>query len=183
MNPPRIAFILGATVALAACSADPTGNETIHTPPPLAYVRYYNAVGDTLALDFRPVDQVEYSTPFLATPFRAQGLGGYQGYTPGARHIRVFPNSTDLATTTSVLVDTTVTLAANTYYTFTQVGYARTGGVPAQYMLISTDTFPTVAAGNIAIRVANVGPIIGNVDVYITAAAGDPLPEIGRAHV
>jgi hypothetical protein len=104
MRLPRVVFTVAAVAAVAsvaACSKDSSGNPVTNTPPPLAYVRFYNAVGDTLPLDFRPVDAIEFSWPFLATPFRAQGLGGYQGYATGARHIRVFPNSTDLATTTS----------------------------------------------------------------------------------
>lgn len=176
MISPRIVIIAGVTAALVGCSADPTGNPTKHTPPPLAYVRYYNAVGDTLPLDFRPIDQLAYSTPFLATPFRAQGLGGYQGYAPGPRHIRVFPNSTDLATTTSVVFDTTITLTAGTYYTFTHIGYARAGASPKISMWVTEDQFPSVASGSIAIRAVNVGPDVGNVDVYITSAAADPLP-------
>ncbi len=176
MRTPRIAILLSAIAALAGCTADPTGSPKTHTPPPLAFVRYYNAVGDTLPLDFRPIDNVEYSQPFLATPFRAQGLGGYQGYSTGARRIRVFPNSTDLATTTSVLFDTTITLEAGKYYTFTHVGYARAGASPKQKMWVTEDVFPTVATGNIAVRAVHVGPDLGNVDVYITSSATEALP-------
>ena len=175
MRLPRVSFALVATL-VAACSESPTGNPKTNTPPPLAYVRYYNAVGDTLPLDFRPIDNVEFSSPFLATPFRAQGLGGYQGYSTGARRIRVFPNSTDLATTTSILADTTVTLSAGVYYTFTHVGYARAGAAPRQKLWITVDSFPAVASGSIAFRVAHVGADLGNVDVYVTTAATDPLP-------
>jgi uncharacterized protein DUF4397 len=172
----RIVFTFATAASLAACSADRSGNQVTNTPPPLAYVRYYNAVGDTLPLDFRPIDALEFSWPFLATPFRAQGLGGYQGYATGARHIRVFPNSTDLATTTSVLADTTLTLTAGVYYTFTHVGYARSGAAPKQKLWITTDTFPAVPTGSIAFRVVNVGPDLGTVDVYVTTVATDPLP-------
>lgn len=176
MTSPRIAFFAMAVATLAGCTSDPSGSPKTHTAPPQAYVRYYNAVGDTLPLDFRPIDRLDFSTPFIATPFRAQGLGGYQGWAPGARHLRVFPNSTDLATTTSILIDTTVTLTAQTYYTFTQFGYARTGGTPAQGLWITQDTIPTVGAGNVAVRVTNLASTLGNVDIYITTAAGDPLP-------
>lgn len=175
MSPTRIVFAI-AIAGLAGCTADPSGSPTSHGVPPLAYVRYYNAVGDTLPLDFRPVDATEYSWPFLATPFRAQGLGGYQGYGVGARHIRVFPNSTDLATTTSVLADTTMTLVAGVYYTFTHVGYARAGATPTQKLWITVDTFPSVTTGNVAFRVVHVGPDLGPVDVYITTTATEALP-------
>ena len=172
----RVVLAVAAAGALAACTADPSGSPTSHGVPPLAYVRYYNAVGDTLPLDFRPIDAIEYSWPFLATPFRAQGLGGYQGYSTGPRHIRVFPNSLDLATTTSVLVDTTVNLTAGVYYTFTHVGYARSGAVPTQKVWITVDTFPAVTTGNVAFRVVHVGPDLGNVDVYVTTTATEALP-------
>lgn len=174
MRFPRILFALLPAVALTACS-DISGNATGANNPPLAYVRYFNAVGDTLPLDFRPIDKIEYSTPFLAVPYRAIGIGNYQGYEAGARHIRVFPNSLDFATTSSILVDTTVTLTAGTYYTFLHTGYARAGANPKQGLIVRTDTFPA-AGTNVAIRVMNVGPDLGNVDVYLTAAAGDPLP-------
>jgi hypothetical protein len=168
--------VIIAVGALAACSADPSGSPTQHAVPPLAYVRYYNAVGDTLPLDFRPIDQIEFSAPFLATPFRAQGLGGYSGYSTGSRHIRVFPNSTDLATTTSVLADTTLNLQPGVYYTFTHVGYARSTASPKQKLWITIDTFPTVSTGSVAFRVVHVGPDLGNVDVYVTTGATDALP-------
>ena len=67
MRFPRVLLALLPAVALAACS-DISGKATAASNPPLAYVRYFNAVGDTLPLDFRPIDQIEYSTPFLAVP-------------------------------------------------------------------------------------------------------------------
>ena len=161
--------------ALEACKGSTTGHPTTAVTPPLAYVRYFNAVPDTLPLDFRAVDQIEFSQPFLAVPFRAIGLGNYQGYQPGSRKIRVFPNSTDLATTSSILVDTTVTLTAGTYYSFLHVGYARAGQVPKQGLVVLMDDLTSPGA-SIAIRVANVGADLGNVDVYVTAGATDPLP-------
>jgi len=174
MRFPRVLFALLPAVALAACS-DISGKATAASNPPLAYVRYFNAVGDTLPLDFRPIDQIEYSTPFLAVPYRAIGIGNYQGYQAGSRHVRVFPNSQDFATTSSILVDTTVNLTAGTYYTFLHTGYARSGASPKQGLVVRIDTLPA-AGSNVAIRVLNAGPDLGNVDVYITASASDPLP-------
>lgn len=162
-------------VAVTACSGEKSGNPQSITNPPLAYVRYFNAMGDTLATDFRPIDQVTYSTPFLSTPYRGMGLGGYQGYSTGARQIRVFPSSTDINTTQKFFVDTSLTLTAGTYYSIIHTGYARTGSTPKQGLWVLTDAFPTQGAG-VALRVINVGPTLGNVDVYLTAAAADPLP-------
>jgi hypothetical protein len=170
----RVFFALLPAVALAACS-DISGKATAASNPPLAYVRYFNAVGDTLPLDFRPIDQIEYSTPFLAVPYRGIGIGNYQGYQATSRHIRVFPNSQDFATTSSILVDTTMSLTAGTYYTVVHTGYARAGASPKQGLMVLTDVFPAAGA-NVAIRVLNAGPDLGNVDVYITATATEPLP-------
>ena len=171
----RLAIASLAIVGLTSCKGDSTGHPTGAVVPPLAYVRYFNAVSDTLPLDFRPIDQIEFSQPFLAVPFRAVGLGSYQGYQAGSRRIRVFPNSTDLATTSSILVDTSLTLNAGTYYSVMHVGYARTGQAPKQGLWVIEDPLPT-PAGNIAVRVIHTGVDLGNVDVYITAGATDPLP-------
>ena len=108
---------------VSACAKDVQG--VTHTPPPLAYVRYVNAVSDTFNMDFRAVDQVDYSQPFLNTAFRGLGEGNYQGYQAGSRHIRIFldPNpanntvAVDPAVASTVMVDTTVSFTAGTYYT------------------------------------------------------------------
>ena len=59
----RLIFAAITACAVSACAKDVTG--VTHTPPPLAYVRYVNAVADTFDMDFRAVDQVEYSPPFI----------------------------------------------------------------------------------------------------------------------
>ncbi|HVT40506.1 MAG TPA: DUF4397 domain-containing protein [Gemmatimonadaceae bacterium] len=169
----KLLAVLSA-VAVAACS-DTNKKGIVAVNPPLAFVRYFNAVGDTLPFDFRPIDQIEFSTPFLAVPYRAIGLGNFQGYEAKSRHIRVFPNSLDLATTSSVIFDTTMTLTAGSYYTFLHTGYTRTGASPRVSMTVMTDVFPTPGA-NIALRAINVGPDLGAVDIYVTATATDPLP-------
>jgi len=171
----RFAIATLALVGLAACAKDKSGHSTGATVPPLAYVRYLNAVGDTLPLDFRAIDQIEFSQPFLAVPFRGIGLGNYQGYQAGSRKIRVFPNSTDLATTSSILVDTTLSLTAGTYYTVVHTGFARSGQTPKQGLRVLTDALPT-PSGAVALRIINAAPTTGTVDLYITSAAADPLP-------
>lgn len=171
----RFAIATLALVGLAACAKDKSGHSTGATVPPLAYVRYLNAVGDTLPLDFRAIDQIEFSQPFLAVPFRGIGLGNYQGYQAGSRKIRVFPNSTDLATTSSILVDTTLTLTAGSYYTVVHTGFARSGQTPKQGLTVLTDALPT-PSGAVALRLIHAGPGIGTVDLYVTSAAADPLP-------
>lgn len=164
-----------ALAALTACKGDQHPSATGTNTPPLAYVRYFNAVADTFPFDFRAIDQITYSTPFLAVPFRAEGLGNYLGYQAGSRHIRIFPNSTDLTTTSSIIEDTTVTLTAGTYYSFVHTGYARAGVNPKHSLMMLTDAI-TDPGASISYRVINVGSDIGTVDVYVTAAAADPLP-------
>jgi hypothetical protein len=159
----------------AACKGDQHLSAMGSNTPPLAYVRYFNAVPDTLPFDFRPIDQVLYSTPFLAVPFRAEGRGNYLGYQAGSRHIRIFPNSTDLATTSSIIEDSTLTLSAGVYYSFIHTGHARAGGVPRHSLMVLTEPI-TDPGANIAYRVINVGSDVGTVDVYVTAGAADPLP-------
>jgi len=171
----RFGFAAFSLLALGACKDDQSGTPSGAVIPPLAFVRYFNAVGDTLALDFRAIDQIEFSQPFLAVPFRAIGLGNYQGYQAGSRRIRIFPNSTDIATAQAFLVDTTLQLTAGTYYSVIHTGFARAGSTPKQGLRVITDALPTPGA-NIAIRVAHVGADLGPVDIYITATATDPLP-------
>src|SRR5687767_13692468 len=55
---------------------------------PLAYTRFINAVPDTVTLDFRFVDFLEYSPYAIQLAFR--GFTPYQGTAPGSRHLRVF---------------------------------------------------------------------------------------------
>lgn len=165
-----------ALAALTACKGNQHPTATASSTPPLAYVRYFNAVADTLPFDFRAIDQISYSTPFLAVPFRAEGLGNYLGYQAGSRHIRIFPNSTDLATTSSIIEDTTVTLTAGTYYSFVHTGYTRTSATGPKHSLMMLTDAITDPGANISYRVINVGSDIGTVDVYVTAGATDPLP-------
>lgn len=164
-----------AAVAMTGCKGDPSGNPTGAVIPPLAYVRYFNAIADTLPIDFRPIDQIEFSQPFLAVPFRGVGLGNYQGWQAGSRRIRAFPNSTDITTASSILVDTSFTFAAGAYYSVVHYGYARAGQVPKQGLWIFSDTL-TDPASNVGLRVVHVGADLGAVDIYITAASTDPLP-------
>jgi len=185
----RVQRLILAVILLAcsvtACAVDVTG--TAHPPPPLAYVRYVNAVMDTFDLDFRAIDQVSYSQPFLNVPFRGLGGGNYQGYQAGARHIRVFddPNPSDptvqvpTSTVSTFLVDTTYTFTAGTYYTILHVGDSRAGSAFPQKLWIIADALPAQTAGNVAFRIINAAPLLGTVDVYAradttTALSGSP---------
>ena len=178
-----LAVILACGVS--ACAKDVTG--VTNTPPPLAYVRYINAVPDTFNMDFRAVDQVSYSPPFLNTLFRGLGEGNYQGYQAGSRHIRIFldpsPANTsvavDPAVVSTIMVDTTVAFAAGTYYTLVHVGSARAGAAVKEKLWIITDALPAQTAATVAYRIINAAPVQGAVDVYVradgtTALSGTP---------
>src|SRR5438105_4626187 len=157
-----------AAVAIARCGKD---NFTDPTFPPLAGVRFVNSVNDTSALDFRAIDQIQFSPVANALAFR--GATEFQPTEAKARHFRVFVTSTDPAITSHPIVDTTVTFAANTNYTMLLTGSAR-GTV--QFVVI-TEAAPVPAANQIAVRTANnSAAAIDNylVDSVTTAVSGTP---------
>ncbi len=171
----RLLFTALLACGVTACAKDVVG--VAHPPPPLAYVRYINAVPDTFNMDFRAVDQVTYSQPFLDVAFRGLGEGNYQGYQAGSRHIRVFldPNPSGVTVAVSptvvstVMVDTTFNFVAGTYYTIVHIGGARTGAAVAEKFWIIVDALPTQSTANVAYRIINTAYIQGPVDVYANA--------------
>ncbi len=174
----RFALLAAPLVAAAAgaCSDDEV---TTVTRPPLAGVRYINALPDTGTVDIRMIDQLEYSANTVS------GTGGlvfregteYFPTEAKARRIRVFNFSTSdrsLANVTGVIHDTTITFEANKNYTLLLTGSARAR--TARFRVIE-DARQNVAAGNISVRVYNAGA--GPVDAYLvasttTALAGAP---------
>ncbi len=170
--------ILGAlAIAAVGCSSSDSG-PTTPTIPSLAYIRYINAVPDTLNTTVRFIDGVEFTpTTFVNVPFRGLGQGNYQGIGVGARKMRVFTadfvNFSE-AGNTAILVDTTLTFEAGKYYTLLHVGYARAGSSPKQGIVVYNDVLPSPTTG-IAVRALHAGSGIGNVDLYVTAAATTPI--------
>jgi hypothetical protein len=176
MRFPRLAPLAAcvAVAALAACNDDEV---TIASRPPLAGVRYINALPDTGTVDIRMVDQLEYSANTSA------GTGGlifregteYFPVEAKARKIRVFSlQNTSLTTVSSILVDTTISFEANKKYTLLLTGLARSR--TARFRVIE-DVPPSVATGSIAVRTFNAGA--GQVDAYLlpattTAVTGTP---------
>lgn len=168
----RTLSFVAAGFALVGCSEDGSKPTTPNVPP-LAYVRYINAVPDTLSTTVRFVDQVQYSPmTFAAVPFRGLGQGNYQPTEAKARKIKVFTYSSDYsaAGNTNVLVDTTLTFEAGKHYTLLHAGYARAGSSPKQRLIVLEDQFPAVTGG-IAVRSINAAYGIGSVDVYATTSA------------
>jgi Domain of unknown function (DUF4397) len=170
----RLIFAVVLACGVSACAKD---KAVTHPAPPLAFVRYVNAVPDTFNMDFRAVDQVSYSMPFVNTAFRALGDGNYQGYQAGSRHIRIFldPNppsgvtTVDPAVVSTVMVDTTITLTAGNHYTLLHVGSARNGAAVKERLLIITDALPVQASGTVQFRIINAASVQGAVDVYASA--------------
>ncbi len=176
MRVSRILIGLIGLIGVQACTADKTGHPTTTTNPPLAYIRYINAVSDTFNMDFRAIDQVEYSQPFLNVAFRALGDGNYQGWQAGSRHIRVFP---DMNITTSgvaidpnvvsqIMIDTTFTFTAGQYYTVIHTGFYRSGVSPKAGLWIIPDATPAAPPSGLALREVNAAAGQPAVDVHVT---------------
>jgi len=172
----RFAVLGVAVSAMVGCS-EPSDGPTTPNIPPLAYVRYINAVPDTLGTTVRFIDQVDYSPISWANvQFRGLGQGNYQPTEAKARKFRVFTYSADVSTAgnTNILVDTTITFEAGKYYTLLHLGYARAGSTPKQRIVVITDALPATPAG-IAFRAIHAGLDVGNVDIYATPTTTDAI--------
>lgn len=162
--------MLGALVFAAAACQNDDGGATTPNIPPLAFVRYINAVPDTMNTTVRWIDQVEFTpTTFVNVPFRGMGQGGYQGLEAGSRRFRVFTYDPNFYTTAQ-LADTTFTFVAGEYYTLLHAGYARAAQVPAQRVYIFQDTRPAPGT-QVHVRAYNANPLLTSVDMYLTADA------------
>lgn len=154
-------LLLGALAyGATACASADLGPSTPNIPP-LAFVRYINAMPDTLNTTVRWIDDVAF-TPhtFINVPFRGLGQGNFQGLRAGERRLRVFTyqqatETFPVAGNTTVLVDTTFNFQAGQYYTMIHAGYARAGFTPAQRLLIIADDPPAQPATGILVRVYN----------------------------
>jgi hypothetical protein len=168
--------LLGALVLGAiGCQEKDAGPFTTEIPP-LAFVRYINAVPDTLNTTVRWVDQLQF-TPmtFVNVPFRGLGQGNYQGLEAGSRRFKVFTYDPNLSTsagglgaTTAQLADTTFTFQAGKYYTLLHMGYARTGQTPAQKVYIIEDQLPA-AGTSVNIRAIHAG-LVGSTPLFANVA-------------
>jgi len=168
--------MLVAALALAAvgCSTD-NGQPTANSIPPLAYVRYINALPDTMNTTVRWVDYIEFTPQtFANVAYRGIGQGLYQGLKAGSRHFKVFNSDAvnfSVAGNTAVLADETISFDAGKYYTIVMTGYARTG---SKKIKVYEDVIPSPGS-NIAIRVFNANTGLGSIDAYKTAGASDAI--------
>lgn len=171
MNHRTLALVL-ASAALVATGCDNTDPNKGVAPPQrdLAFVRYVNAVPDTNSLDFRYIDRIDDSQPFIGVQFRS--FTPYQGTPAGNRQIRVFTNPAafplgqSLAVSQQVVEERTVSLVAGTYYTIVHAGRAQGD---QDSLIVIQDNIPTPPAGQLAFRAIHAVPasIVGNVNVLV----------------
>jgi hypothetical protein len=170
----RVAVALLATGLIAACSKD-TG-PTVNTLGPRARVRVINAIPDTIAMDYRFVDSVEAPIE-LGLVFRA--ASGYQPFKVGTRKLRAFPASQNPDVVFGApILDQTITLKQDVYYTLIHVGLANTAGGTGDSIIVIEDTIPTLGTlgTGIAIRGIHAIPAVGGVDVFTTRTVAATLP-------
>jgi hypothetical protein len=155
---------MGLVLAAAVVACEKSTGATYHALPPLANFRYFDAVPDTGYMDFRIVDIVAYAPNTVRAIFRTGGnpMGisttlppPYLPVQTGLHHIRVFLDSLDIVTASQIMFDTTFTFQVGQYYTLYLYGSART---PPLKALITTDSVPSLATGQIAVRVLNLAP-------------------------
>jgi hypothetical protein len=177
----RFALLGTALASLAGCREDASAPDLAQIPD-LAYIRYINAVPDTLNTTLRFIDHIQFvPLTFANVPYRSQGAGNYQGVRLDAHKIRIFTAETQdysTAGNTAILVDTSLTFEKGKYYTLLHVGYARTGSTPKQQLRVIEDAIPTPGA-NLAIRYINAGIGLSALDLY--AVAGTTAPANGTA--
>jgi hypothetical protein len=168
---------LALAVAMTAVGCDKETGPFLAPEVPLAYTRFVNAVPDTFHLDYRFIDQLEYSPSAILLQFRQ--FTPYQGTAPGTRPLRVFTNpggdAPDIDIVANTIIDESVTLTAGTYYTIAVVGFTRTGSTPAVSLMVMEDPIPSDVA-NVAVRTVHFGSGMANLDVFGTADDADPLP-------
>jgi hypothetical protein len=146
----RLSRVLVTSVVLASVAACNDDEITNTNPPPLAGVRFINAMADTGAVDIRMIDQVPWSAFALSLAFRSGTE--HQPTEAKARRIRVFPTSTNPVITSAFMLDTVITLAPNQDYTLLLTGSAKNN---TDRFIVITDDAPSPSAGNIAIRAVN----------------------------
>lgn len=166
MHLSRFAALLVAIGALAGCGSD---DVTDPSYPPLAGVRFVNAVSDTTALDFRAIDQVTFSPVANALAYR--GATEHQPTEAKERHFRVFVTSQNAAIASNPIDDELITFAANSRYTLLLTGNARTPG-SVKFVVINDDA-PATAAGQIAVRTGNASS--GAIDNYLVDSVNTPI--------
>jgi hypothetical protein len=162
----RFGLLCAAITAVVGCSSEDITNTAL---PALAGVRYINALADTGRVDVRMVDQVEWSATANALNFR-QAIEHHPTEAK-ARHIKVFSfASNNVNVVSQVLVDTTISFAANTKTTLLLTGSARAG---TAHFVVIDDAPPALAANQIAVRAVNAST--GAIDAYVVTLPADAI--------
>jgi hypothetical protein len=168
MRSTRLLILTLGLTALAACSSDEVSTSTL---PPFGAVRFINAVADTGAVDFRMIDQLEFSAIGNGVNFRTGTE--YQVTEAKTRKIRVFLTSRDINVTQVALLDADVEVPANSRITLLLTGSARAKTL--KFVTINDDA-SAPAAGSIAVRLVNTasGAVNGYVVATPTSTIADP---------
>lgn len=162
----------GAVVAVAAACSRDTG--AIPSPlPPLAAIRYFNAIPDTGAINFRLVDnRIEWSPSLVSATFR--GFSVYQALGIGDRTLAIFHDDTLPQYAIQEHARTTIAAVDDARYTVVYAGFLRTAGTPPDAPLVFTDNPPTPAAGRVGVRLIHAGAGLTNVDLYVHRVSQAP---------
>jgi len=164
MHLTRLTALFAAAVVVAGCGSDKITSTNF---PPLAGVRFINAVADTGAIDVRAIDQIEFSPVVNALAFRSGTE--HQPVEAKARHLRAFITSTNPAITSNPIVDETITFAPNQRYTVILTGSART---KVSFTVID-DNPAGAPSGQIGIRTINAST--GAIDAYVVDSTVTPV--------
>jgi Domain of unknown function (DUF4397) len=162
----RLAMLCLGALSVSACGSDKVTSPTL---PPLAAVRFMNAVSDTGAVDIKYIDLVDFSTSANNLAFRSGTV--YYPTSVGVRTLRVFLTSRNIAVTSISMLDASVTLIADTRVTLMLSGSARAGTLR---LWVIDDATQAPPSGQIGVRMVNAGA--GQVNGYISSAPTDPLP-------
>ena len=153
--------------AAAACEDDKV---TTPSEPPHSDLRFISAVADTGAVDITFIDQLDMSNQ-LGKNLAFRAGTAYQPVEAKARRIRVFPTSLNIGATSTVLLDTTVTIPAGQRITMLLTGPSKTAG-QLKFVMIEDNT-AAPASGQINVRTVNAST--GAISGYVVNAVGDAV--------
>ena len=159
-----VVMLCFAVTAITACDNDVTDPER----PALAGVRLINGLTEGSAVDIRAVDQIEWSP--VANNLTYRHATTHQPTEAGARHLRVFPTSTDASVTSVVMLDATITFTADTRVTLLLTGSTAAGTV--RFVVINDDITPP-PSGQIAVRAVNAAGTA--IDGYLVPRTTTPI--------
>src|SRR5687768_1793805 len=147
LRKPRLAAMLLASLALAACDDDDDPTAPVAT----AQLRVVHASPDAPNVDVL----VDDAAALTNVPFKA--ASEYLSVPSGARNLKV-----RAAGTSTVVIDQNATVVEGRAYTV-----LATGRVASIAPLVLEDDLTNPASGNIRLRLVHASPTAGNVDIYV----------------